>query len=359
MGQWGRIDTPWPLKKTTPALQRVFYWGRSSKGLSMKGTGRTQRRFSRERFTPALMSHFYMVLGAVIVALGFSLFQVPYNLAAGGITGISIILRRFVDLPPGLLYFVLNLPLLWVGFRNLGRWQFLIRTLACVLVFSASTDLLSFLMPRVLPQFPMTENMLLGAIYAGLVTGIGSGVIYRAGGTIGGTSIISRIIQRKSGIPLSQIYLMVDGSIILIAVFTFGWEIALHAVLLVLISGIASDFALEGPSVVRTASIVTDRPQELASVLMARLQRGVSIWEVTGGYTGSKRAMVFCTVNRAQIHELRQVVAEATPEAFMVIGDAHQALGLGFRPLRAKSATPSAGSPAKPGRTDESPEEEF
>jgi uncharacterized membrane-anchored protein YitT (DUF2179 family) len=152
---------------------------------------------------------------------------------------------------------------------------------------------------------------------------------------------------------------MVDGSIILIAVFTFGWEIALHAALLVLISGMASDFALEGPSVVRTASIVTDRPQELASVLMARLQRGVSIWEVTGGYTGRKRAMVFCTVNRAQIHELRQVVAEATPEAFMVIGDAHQALGIGFRPLRGKRSTPSASSPTKLERTDESPGEDF
>jgi uncharacterized membrane-anchored protein YitT (DUF2179 family) len=189
-----------------------------------------------------------------------------------------------------------------------------------------------------LAQFPMTENMLLGAIYAGLITGIGSGIIYRAGGTIGGTSIISRIVQRKSGIPLSQIYLMVDGTIIFIAGFTFGWEIALHAVLLVLISGMASDFALEGPSVVRTASIITDRPQELAAALMARLHRGVSIWEVTGGYTGRKRSMVFCTINRAQIHELRQAVAEETPEAFMVIGDAHQALGLGFRPLRGRQS---------------------
>lgn len=273
-------------------------------------------------------------LGAVIVAIGFSLFQMPYNLAAGGITGVVIIIRDFVDLPSGALYLALNVPLLFIGYRYLGRWLFLFRTLLSVFVFSVATDFLAYTMPRVLSDYPMTANMLLGAVYAGLITGIGSGLIYRAGGTIGGTSIISRIIQRKTGIPLSQLYLLVDGVIILVAVFTFGWEIALHAILVLLIGGIASDFALEGPSVVRTASIVTDHPQELADALMGRLHRGVSIWEITGGYTGKKRAMVFCTVNRAQIFELKQVVSEVNPDAFVVIGNAQQALGVGFRHVK-------------------------
>ena len=163
-------------------------------------------------------------------------------------------------------------------------------------------------MPKALSDYPLTSDMLLSSIYAGLITGIGSGMIYRTGSTIGGTSIISRIIQRKTGIPLSQLYLFVDGGIILVSVFTFGWEIALHAILVLMLAGMASDFALEGPSVVRTASIITDYPHEMADALMARLNRGVSIWEITGGYTGKKRAMVFCTVNRAQIFELKQVV---------------------------------------------------
>jgi uncharacterized membrane-anchored protein YitT (DUF2179 family) len=193
-------------------------------------------------------------------------------------------------------------------------------------------------MPRILANFPMTSDMLLSSIYAGLITGIGSGLIYRAGGTIGGTSVITRIIQRKTGIPLSQLYLIVDGTIILLAVFTFGWEIALHAILVLMIGGIASDFALEGPSVVRTASIVTDQPRELADELMGRLHRGVSIWEITGGYTGQKRSMVFCTVNRAQIFELKQVVSDVNPDAFVVIGNAQQALGTGFQHVKRRKA---------------------
>jgi len=287
-----------------------------------------------DQIYPALKTMFTISLGAVIVALGFSLFQVPYNLAAGGITGVVIIVRNFVDLPGGTLYLAMNIPLLAVGYRYLGRWLFLFRTLLSVLVFSAATDFFAHVMPGILAAYPITSDMLLGAIYAGLVTGIGSGLIYRAGGTIGGTSIISRIIQRKTGMPLSQLYLMVDGAIILVAGFVFGWEIALHAILVLMIGGIASDFALEGPSVVRTASIVTEQPQELARALMEQLHRGVSIWEITGGYTGQKRAMVFCTVNRAQIFELKQVVSEITPEAFVVIGNAQQALGVGFQHLK-------------------------
>ena len=267
----------------------------------------------------------------MIFALGFSLFQMPYNLAAGGITGLTIIIRNFIDLPNGALYVTFNVPLMIIGYRYLGRWQFLYRTILSVLVFSITTDLLSYTIPKILKDYPMTSDVLLGSIYAGLVTGIGSGLIYRMGGTIGGTSIISRIIQRKTGIPLSQLYLIVDGTIVLIAVFTFGWEIALLAILVLMIGGIASDFVLEGPSVVRTASIVTDQPQEMAEALIDRLHRGVSIWEITGAYTGKKRAMVFCTVNRAQVFELKEVVSDVNPDAFMVIGNAQQALGAGFK----------------------------
>jgi len=275
-------------------------------------------------------------LGAIIVAMGFSMFQVPFNLAAGGITGITIIIRKFIDFPTGILYLILNVPMMIIGYWYLGRWQFLMRTILSVLVFSATVDFLSYAMPKILLEYPMTSDMLLGSIYAGLITGIGSGLIYRAGGTVGGTSVISRIIQRKTGIPLSQIYLVVDGSIVLVAAFAFSWDIALHAILVLMISGMASDFALEGPSVVRTASIITNHPQEMAKALMSQLHRGVSIWEITGGYTGKKRAMIFCTLNRAQIFELKQVVSEINPDAFVVIGVAQQAMGIGFRPFKSR-----------------------
>jgi uncharacterized membrane-anchored protein YitT (DUF2179 family) len=302
---------------------------------------RRLRTLSQEDILQLIKNFLAICFGAVTVAIGFSLFQVPYNLAAGGITGVAIIIREFVDFPTGVTYLILNVPLMIIGFRYLGRWRFLMRTILSVLIFSATTDFLYFAAPKYLAKFPLTSDLLLSSIYAGLITGIGSGLIYRAGGTIGGTSIISRIIQRKSGIPLSQIYLTVDGMIILGATAVFGWEIALHAILVVLIAGMASDFALEGPSVVRTASIITDQPGEMAEALMSQLRRGVSIWEITGGYTRQKRSMVFCTVNRSQIFELKQIVSEVNPEAFVVIGNAQQAIGIGFRQNKRRKKTPN------------------
>lgn len=297
----------------------------------------TIQSLSLDQVFSVMKTMFTLSLGAVVIAIGFSMFQVPFNLAAGGITGVTIIIRKFIDLPTGVLYLILNVPMMIIGYRYLGRLQFLISTILSVLVFSATVDFLSYAMPKIISEYPMTTDMLLGSIYAGLITGIGSGLIYRAGGTVGGTSVISRIIQRKTGIPLSQIYLIVDGSIVLVAAFVFSWDIALHAILVLMISGVASDFALEGPSVVRTASIITDHPQKMAKALMSQLHRGVSIWEITGGFTGKKRAMIFCTLNRAQIFELKQVISEVNPDAFVVIGVAQQAMGIGFRRFKRRN----------------------
>ncbi|MGD8648301.1 MAG: YitT family protein, partial [Desulfobacterales bacterium] len=112
------------------------------------------RSLNLDQIFQVLNTTFTLSLGAVIVAMGFSLFQVPFNLAAGGITGVAIIVRSFIELPTGALYLILNLPLMIIGYRYLGRWQFLIRTILSVLVFSATTDFLSYVMPKVLVHFP-------------------------------------------------------------------------------------------------------------------------------------------------------------------------------------------------------------
>jgi len=275
-----------------------------------------------------------IVLGAVVAAFGYSLFQVPFNLAAGGISGIGIIINHFTGWPVGTLYLVINIPLLALGYFYLGRWQFLIYTMLAVLIFSVAADLFIAFLPVVLARPSITADMLLSAIYGGLVSGIGVGIIYRAGGTVGGTGIVGRIIQQKTGIPLSQVYLYTDGIIILAAGFVFGWEIALHALLTLFLNGLASDFVLEGPSTVRTVMIVTDRPDELTQALMTGLNRGVSRWQVTGGYTSQTHSIILCIIYRPQVIEMKKIVASVDPAAFVVIGNAHQALGSGFLPLK-------------------------
>jgi uncharacterized membrane-anchored protein YitT (DUF2179 family) len=275
-----------------------------------------------------------MLVGIAVAALGYALFQVPHNIAAGGVGGIAIITNYFTGWPVGIMYLILNIPLLVLGYFYLGRWPFVLRTTIAVFLFSTLTDGLLVYLPGVLETYPLTDDTLLSAVYAGLVGGIGGGLVYRAGSTMGGTGIIGRIIQQKRGIPLSQVYLYTDSMIVLAAGIVFGWELALYAMLTLFLSGLASDYALEGPSSVRTATIITNQPAAVAQTLMQGLGRGVSQWQVSGGYTGQPHGMLLCTIYRPQVNDLKRLVAQADPHAFVTIGIAHQALGSGFGPLK-------------------------
>ena len=277
---------------------------------------------------------FVLSVGTLIAALGYSLFQVPHNLAAGGIGGVSIIISHFTGWPVGAMILVMNIPLLLLGYFYLGRWPFVLRTILAVFIFSIATDLFLIYLVGFLPEYPLTDDILLSAIYGGMVGGIGGGLVYRAGSTIGGTGIVGRIIQKQTGIPLSQVYLYTDGVIVLAAGAVFGWEVALYALLTLFLGGIASDYTLEGPSSVRTATIITNRAEELSQALMAGLGRGISQWEITGSYTGESHTMLNCTIYRPQVNDLKQIVADIDPSAFVTIGVAHQALGFGFIPLK-------------------------
>lgn len=275
-----------------------------------------------------------VIVGAIVAAFGYSLFQVPFNLASGGIAGLGILINYFTGFPLGMLFLFLNIPLLVIGYRYLGAWRFILSTLLSILVFSVATDLFTYYLSALFDGQAITDDMLLSAIYGGLVTGVGYGLMYRGSGNPGGTAILGRIIQQKTGIPMGQIYLYTDGLVILAAGFVFGWEVALNSLLVVFLGGIASDYTLEGPSTGRTATIITDTPETLAQALMQGLGRGVSFWNVTGGFTGKTRSMILCTVYRPQVNDLKHIVATVDPHAFVVIGNAHQALGSQFLPLK-------------------------
>jgi len=279
----------------------------------------------------------WIAVGSVLAAVGYALFQVPFNLVAGGIGGIGIIINHFTGLPVGALYFILNIPLLIVGFRHLGGWQFLFSTLSSVIVFSVFADFFVYILPITLDKFPITNDLLLNALYGGIIFGIGSGIIFRFGGTIGGTSIIGRIINNKTGFPMSQSYFFADGLIILSAGVVFGWELAMLALIALFFAGFASDFVMEGASQARTVTIITNKPNELKHEMMHKLRRGISQWNVTGGYSDKEFTMIFCTVSRSQVQEVKTIVAEVNPEAFLVIGVAQQARnGHGFKLLKGK-----------------------
>ena len=289
---------------------------------SLAGIVRYKRDVKR-----ALAQQGLIIFGALVTALGYSLFQVPFDITAGGLSGLAIIVNHYTGWWEGAIFFLLNIPLLVLGFYQLGRWRLIASAGLSLVVFSMATDFFTFHLPDILENYPITDNILMAALYAGVTFGLGNGLIFRAGGSFPGTTILGRIIQRRTGIPLSQTFLYTDSLIVISAGFVFGWELALLALISLFFSGLAADFMLEGTSQGRTAMIVTNHPGELQGALMQGLHRGVSQWEIQEGSTGAQRTMLYCTIYRSQVQELKHIISSADPEAFTVIGVAQQAFG--------------------------------
>ncbi len=270
-----------------------------------------------------LQSYLALLVGTFIIATNFVLFMAPAKTAPGGVSGITIIIHHFTGWPEGLVLLVLNTPMTLLGFFYLGRFRFLTRTLFVVVLYSLGIDLLA----TVLPQNGITSDPLLNALFGGVVGGIGTGLIFRGRGTPAGTGVISRVIQLKTGLPVSQIYILIDGSIIAVLGWTFGWENALYALIMLFVWGLATDYVLEGPSVIRTVMIITDKDEQVSAALLERLRVGVTGWPGRGMYTDSSHTVLFCAIGRPDVAILQQVVAEADPNSFVVIGHGHQARG--------------------------------
>lgn len=284
-----------------------------------------------------------IVFGSLVAAFGFSLFQVPFKLAAGGISGFGLILNHFTDFPIGMTVLLMNIPLIFLGFFQLGRWRFLVSTVLAAFCFSIGIDVFNFYLPQITQHWPITDDLLLASIYAGVLFGIGTGIIQRADGTIGGTSILARILYERKGFPMSQSYLFTDGAIIILAGVVFRWEAALLAALTLVLSGIFSDFVLEGVSKFRTATIITDKPEDVRWAIIYQLRREASLWSIEGGTSKTARSIVFCTVLRSRVTELKNTIARVDNDAFIIIGVAQQVVG-GYGQLLPDSAISNGSS---------------
>ncbi|MBW2410153.1 MAG: YitT family protein [Deltaproteobacteria bacterium] len=266
--------------------------------------------------------YFLLTIGSIILAINFDIFLAPFNIAPGGISGAAIIIKEFTGWLPGMTMLVLTLPMLVFGFYYLGRFRFLIRAAYVTLIYSLGVDLLATFLPP-----GVTDDQLLNALYGGVVGGIGIGFIYRGGTSPAGTSVISRVLNLKTGIPNSQVYMMIDGGIILIAGLVFGWEAALYAFVTLFMWGLVADYVLEGPSVVRTAFIVTDEPEKVSQALLNRMGVGVTAWAGKGMFSKREHTTLFCALNRPDVKILTAIVNEVDPRSFVVVMQGHQARG--------------------------------
>jgi len=275
-----------------------------------------------------LVEYLLIFSGAFLQAMAIRLFLVPAHLVSGGISGAAQIINYYTGWPIGVMILLGNVPLFLLGWRFLGGPRFLLRTAFAVVVVSFFTDFLV----RFLPADGITSDIVLNSLYGAVVSGIGYGLVYRGRGTSGGTDILVRIINHWRNVSLSQAYLMTDAIVILLAGVTFGWTNALYALLVLYASGITAEAVTEGSNVIRTAVIITDQPEAVSRRILDEMERGVTILPGKGAFTGERREVLYVVVSRSEVPQVKTLVREEDPQAFMVIGQAYEALGEGFNP---------------------------
>ncbi len=275
--------------------------------------------FNFRRIVP---DYFFLTIGSLLLAINFDIFLAPHKIAPGGVSGAAIILHEFIGWLPGITMLVLTIPTLILGFYYLGRFRFLVRGSYVTLIYSLGVDVMAKFLPP-----GISDDIMLNALFGGVLGGIGIGLIYRGGTSPAGTSVISRILNLKTGIPNSQVYMLIDGAIILIAGLVFGWEMALYAFVTLFMWGLVADFVLEGPSVIRTALIITDQPEIISKSILQRMRVGVTSWSGKGMFSNKEHATLFCAIKRPDVKRLKTIVTEVDPSAFVVIMQGHQATG--------------------------------
>lgn len=272
-----------------------------------------------------LREYIFIFIGVLLTAVGLDMFLVPNKIAAGGVSGIATIVYYAARFPVGLTMLIINVPLFLIGIRKLGV-GFGIRSLFGTVAISLAVDLLA-------PVLPVpTRDPLLASIYGGIVTGIGIGIVFRNGGTTGGTDLAAAIVNNYMKMSVGVVLFMIDACVIAAAGITFkSAELALYALLTIFLTSRVIDMVQEGFGYAKAALIISDRPREISEAILVQMDRGVTTLKGKGMYTGIDRDVVFSVVTRAEISILKKLVHSIDPKAFVILTDVHEVLGEGFK----------------------------
>ncbi len=268
-----------------------------------------------------------ITVAAFIYAAGISLFLDPNNLAPGGVTGISVILNRLSGVDTGTLYFLLNIPIVLLGVWKFG-WRFMGKTAYAVALTSTFTNLLAAF-------GAVTDDLLLAALAGSVLIALGIGLIFKAGATTGGTDIIIKILRQKYRyLKTGFLFQCTDMIIVAISGLVFrDLNIALYAMIAVLISGRALDYVIYGGDEAKLIYIITEKPDDIGRRLLLELEVGITYLHGSGGWTGRERQVILCVVRRTQGPQVQELVKAEDPEAFLIITSASEIYGEGYKNL--------------------------
>ncbi|MFD0867806.1 lipoprotein [Chlamydia abortus] len=271
-----------------------------------------------------------IMLGTAVYAFGLHYFVIPNELMEGGMTGVSLLINYALGIPPSLTTLVLNVPLFLIGWRVFGNQAMALTVLGTLFLsfFLWTMEMLigyGWIIPLA------GEDYFLVTLYAGVTLGAGLGVVFRFGGTTGGSDILARIINKRKGWSMGQIILAIDVLVIGSSLLYIPKEKVLYTIVVVFIASKMIDFVTEGAYAAKAFTIVTENGELLAHRVTSELERGVTIFPAKGAYSRKDKEVLYCVVARQEARRLKMIIRSVDPSAFIIIADVQDVLGEGFK----------------------------
>lgn len=276
-----------------------------------------------------LVDMIFCVTGSFIYSASVAMFTAPNKIAPGGVTGISTVLFYLIHTPIGVMIFVLNIPLFILGLKFIGG-PFMVKSIICTTLTSVFVDMM-----EAMHVYKYTGNMLLAALYGGILSGTGLGLIFLRGGTSGGSDIGSRLLKLKfKHVSMGRMMMILDAMVIIASAIVFrNVESGLYALISIFASSRVIDSILYGSDNGKMAVIISKNPDALANAIIGELGRGLTLLKGKGYYTGQERDVIMCAVRRPEAAQLRTVVRKIDPSAFIIMCEASEVIGFGFKPI--------------------------
>lgn len=273
-----------------------------------------------------------ITVGATITAVGLNMFLVPNKIAAGGVSGLATVLHYLLDWPVGLIMLAFNIPLFIAGIKIMGA-RYGLNTLFGAGALAVAIDVTAPFTPI------LTSDLLLSSLYGGVVCGIGMGLVFRSKGNTAGTALAAVILNKLLGIRIGQAMMAADFFVIVFAGVAFkSAELALYALISMFVTGQIIDLVQEGPSSSKAFFIMSNQQDKVAEAILSEMDRGVTRFQATGGYTGQPREMLLCVVSTSEVTQLKELIYEIDSKAFVIVTSAHEVLGEGFTEVKRLSS---------------------
>ncbi|MGM9973448.1 MAG: YitT family protein [Clostridiaceae bacterium] len=271
----------------------------------------------------------FITLGIILLTIALEYFFIPNNIAAGGVSGLAIVINNYFPfLETSVLVFLMNLVLFVVGFIFIGG-AFGGKSIYA----SLGLSLLMWLTENFLAPKALTDDLILAVIFGTLIAALGMALVFNANASTGGTDIVAKILNKYFDIDIGKSLLMVDFIITVMGAATFGIDVGMYALLAVIMNGLVIDRIIDGFNSVKEIIIISEKWEEISSYIIKNLDRGCTIFEGKGGYTRKDTKLVYTVLGRAEFIKVKGWIREIDPKAFITINEAYEVLGEGFKSL--------------------------